>query len=363
LTSEPSRQDAPPAAEHAAAPGLPSRARRPFPIRTLWRVAVSLVAIEIANVLAVHGVFLLGTVGLELRAVITSVRQILPTFSLLMLAGVAARFGFEAWRGRGRRYARTVASPAWLLGSAVLLLCGGLTVHGYSYLKLMVPLVHKASFDALFWDVDRYLLLGLSPSVFLLELFDRPWLLRAIDWSYVRLYYPVLLAFLAFFLSFRSNRLRFCIAGGFVGLWLSGSWLYLAFPSLGPCYAMSTVWDRFQQYMPFSHETQVRLMMNYVNVLRIAEGVWDGVKIPFGVAAFPSLHVGSQFYSALWVRRLAPRLGFYVMLTVPVMFVGSIVTGWHYMIDSVAGLVMAWAAYRLATRASGLERWRRRPAL
>jgi hypothetical protein len=222
----------------------------------------------------------------------------------------------------------------------------------------MIPLVNRASFDQILWNADRWLMLGLSPSVFLLALFSDPRLLRAIDWSYAQLYYPVLLAFLAFFLSLRSNRLRFAIASGFVGLWLGGAWLYLAFPSLGPCYVMSAVWDRSRELLATSHLTQIQLMENYVNVLRLPEGAAVNIKPSLGIAAFPSLHVASQLYAALWVRRLSPMFGFVLFLTVGVIFVGSIVTGWHYLIDSLAGLVMAWGAYRLSASAWGLAGWR-----
>jgi hypothetical protein len=193
-----------------------------------------------------------------------------------------------------------------------------------------------------------------------LTLFSEPALLRAIDWSYARLFIWTLIGFVAFFLSLRSNRLRFAIASGFAGLWLAGAWLYLLFPALGPCYPFSALWDATRDLLPISHMTQIRLMENYTKVLRIPEGLNPaGIRPSFGIAAFPSLHVASQLYAALWLRRLAPVVGFVVLLTVAVMLVGSVVTGWHYLIDSVAGLAMAWAAYRLSARAWGLEAWRK----
>jgi hypothetical protein len=329
-------------------------------VRSLARGLGGLALLVVPQVIAVHLALQLGGTGLNPAAIVLTVRQILPTLLLVLAGGVAARAVYEASRRRLSSYLRGLASTPWLLGSAALALAGALTVHAYSYLKMMVPLTHHASFDGLLWSLDRRLLLGLQPNVFLLALFSRPALLRAIDWSYAQLYYPVLIGFLAFFLSLRSNRLRFAIASGFAGLWMAGAWLYLAFPSLGPCYAMSALWDSSRGLMSISHLTQVRLMENYVKVLRIPEGVWAGVNPSFGIAAFPSLHVGSQLYAALWVRRLSRWLGFVLLLTVGVLFVGSVVTGWHYLIDSIAGLALAWAAYRLSARAWGLEGWRRR---
>jgi PAP2 superfamily protein len=313
-----------------------------------------------SQVIALHVAMHLGGPGLHPKTILSSVRQITPKLLMVLAAGVAARAIYELLRGRLRSYLRGVATPSWLLGSAALALAAGLTVHAYAYLKLMVPLAHQASFDPLLWMIDRWLLFGLSPNVFFLTLFHEPPLLRALDWSYAAFFYPVLAGFLVFFLSLRSNRLRFAIASGFAGLWLAGAWLYLLVPSLGPCYAFSALWDASREFLPISHLTQIRLMDHYSKLLGVKQGMApNSINPALGIAAFPSLHVASQLYAALWVRRLEPWLGFALLLTVGVLFVGSIVTGWHYMIDSVAGLAMAWGAYRLSARAWGLEGWRK----
>jgi hypothetical protein len=317
----------------------------------------ALVAVQLA---AVHLVLHLFGPGLHPRAVLATMRQVTPAFAQLFAVGLVLRCACEAVRGRLRPFLRELRTPRWIAGSAALLLLGALVVHGYSWLKMLVPLVHADTFDAELWTIDRFLFLGLSPNVFLLTLFSEPPLLRGIDWAYARLYYPVLLGFLAFFLPLRSNRLRFAIAGGFAGMWFAGAWLYVLFPSLGPCYAFSALWDASREFMPISHRTQLQLMTNYAKVLQVPQGMpASELNAAFGIAAFPSLHVASQLYAALWVRRLAPRLGFVLLLTVGVLVVGSVVTGWHYLIDAVAGLAMAWGAYRLSARAWGLERWRR----
>jgi hypothetical protein len=328
------------------------------PSRTLLRGVGILALLVVSQVVAVHAVVHFGGPGLHPKAILSSLRAAMPRILLLFAAGVVARAGYEAWRGRLRDYLRRIATPNWLVASAVLVLCAGLTVHAYAYLKLLVPLINPASFDEALWTIDRWLFFGLSPNVFLLTLFSEPALLRAIDWSYGKLYFPVMLAFPAFFLSLRSNRLRFAIGSGFAGLWLAGAWLYLLLPSLGPCYAFSKLWDASREMLPTSHLAQIYLMDNYTKVLRIPQGM-TGMNAVLGIAAFPSLHVAAQLYIALWVRRLAPSLGFPLLLTVAVLFVGSIVTGWHYMVDSVAGLAMAWGAYRLTALAWGIEGWRK----
>ena len=58
--------------------------------------------------------------------------------------------------------------------------------------------------------------------------------------------------------------------------------------------------------------------------------------IMLGVAAFPSMHVAFQTFVALWVRRFSPRVSLFFFLLLTATFLGSIVTGWHYLIDSLA---------------------------
>ncbi|HVR28716.1 MAG TPA: phosphatase PAP2 family protein, partial [Thermoanaerobaculia bacterium] len=335
--------------------------RRARTTRSLARGTGVLALLILPQIVALHVLLHFAGPGLHPKAILNTLRQVVPTLVVILVAGVALRCAYEAWRGGERRFLSDIATPQWIAASGVLVLCGGLTVHAYCYLKLMVPLVHPRMFDGALWTLDRWLLFGLSPNVFLLTLFAEPALLRAIDWMYAFLYYPVLLAFLAFFLSLRSNRLRFAMASGFAGLWLVGSWLYVLVPSLGPAYHFSALWDASREFLPISHLTQVRLMDNYTKVLRIPEGMSpSAINAAMGIAAFPSLHVASQLYVALWTRRLVPRLGFLLLLTVGAFYVGSVVTGWHYMIDSVAGLLMAWAAYVITTRAWGLSGWRKR---
>ena len=81
-------------------------------------------------------------------------------------------------------------------------------------------------------------------------------------------------------------------------------------------------------------------MTNYQHVLRN-----EAVNVFLGIAAFPSLHVAFEFLVWLWVRRVW-RAGaiLYAIFTV-IIFLGSVVTGWHYLIDSLAGLALAAACF------------------
>ena len=81
-----------------------------------------------------------------------------------------------------------------------------------------------------------------------------------------------------------------------------------------------------------------------------------GTSIVLGIGAFPSLHVAAQMYVFLWMRRLWTSGEVLFGIFVVVIFLGSMITGWHYFIDGVAGVALALGCYVLFDR---LER--RRP--
>ena len=307
------------------------------------------------QVVLLHLVFHLTSRGLRPAAILVSLETACPKLVFLMALGVAGRFLYEVSRGRGRAYLRRVAKLEWLLLSARLILGAGLLAHFYTHLKLTVPLLNPRLFDTQLWEIDRWLPFGLSPNVFFLTLFSEPVLLKAIDWSYAYFFFPVLLGSIAFFFSFSSKRLRLAFTAGYAAIWSIGAWLYLLVPALGPCYDLPGLWSDTWVHMPISHGAQLGLIDSYRQVLEMKIG--GGLHVALGVAAFPSLHLASQFFIARWARRVSRPLGFLLYITVAVMFVGSIVTGWHYMVDSVAGILLAWGCDRFFLRLYRLEDW------
>ena len=65
---------------------------------------------------------------------------------------------------------------------------------------------------------------------------------------------------------------------------------------------------------------------------------------------FPSLHVAFQTFVFLWFRRLWTWGEVTFALFVFVIFLGSMITGWHYMIDGLAGLLLAWLVWAATAR-------------
>lgn len=251
-------------------------------------------------------------------------------------------------RRAGAYWKRTFRDSRWLGLTALLAVNLGVLSYFYQGLKTGVWLMGRPSVDPLLWEIDRLALFGMSPNIFFLNLFDNPVLLSIFDLGYGQLFLLVLILGIAAYLAMPgfARRTSFILANTL--LWSAGAWLYFAVPAMGPAYGFSDVWEEARPKMPATTYLQRRLIENHLNVLARNEGL-PGERIRFaeGLGAFPSLHVAFFALIALFVRRESRRGGNWLFGATAFMFLGSIITGWHYMIDSVAALIIAWLSYRL----------------
>jgi len=271
-----------------------------------------------------------------LDTVLHSFTILLPVMVIQTVIGIAIRLAVLRDR---REYFQAVRSKEWLADTARIIIFSALSVHTYGWIKLSIPVLHPTLFDRQLWDVDQAMFFGHSPNIFFLDLFSNPLALRFFDWTYANVFVASINMASIFFLS-ETKRVRLAFTNSNTLMWLAGAWLYMLVPSLGPAYRFPTVWLPLSAMLSNTQQLQRILMTNYQHVLR-----GEGVNIFLGIAAFPSLHVAFEMLVTLWIRRIW-RLGaiLFTAFTV-IIFVGSIVTGWHYLIDAVAGLVLAGLCY------------------
>jgi hypothetical protein len=276
------------------------------------------------------------------------------TFSGLALVGALLGVIISALRREVRVHLAVLASWRWLATTAFLV--AGTILLGvlYGLLKITVHMVRPIKYDAFFWELDAALFFGNSPNVFLLELLSNPVVLRGFDWLYTFGFMGTMIASFLLMFGWRRNNERIGFLAGSAMLWLTGAWLYFALPSLGPAYAFYDIWDDVREYLPWTQATQNALLKNHLEALRLAAGEPNlPVSIHMGIGAFPSLHVAFLTYVAFWVQRLVPSLRLWGWLLVGVVFIGSVITGWHYLVDSIAGIGLAWIAWRAGAWVAG----------
>ena len=252
---------------------------------------------------------------------------------------------------KDRDFLKTIKSREWIKDTARLMLGFAFTIFVYGWIKLVVPVYHPMLFDATLWHIDQTLFFGMSPTVFFLDLFGNREFLRIIDWSYANVFFASTLIAGAYFLSEPRRSVRIAFTNGYAVLWVMGAWLYMLVPSLGPAYRFPEIWMVHGETLRITQTFQALLMRNYQNVLRAAKGEAAGpIRIAFGIGAFPSLHVGFQLYVFLWMRKLWTSGEVLFGIFVVAIFLGSMITGWHYLIDGLAGAALAWGCYVIARR-------------
>jgi membrane-associated phospholipid phosphatase len=117
--------------------------------------------------------------------------------------------------------------------------------------------------------------------------------------------------------------------------WTIGMILAFSFSSAGPIFTGQAVSDRLT--MIEAHY----LWVNYKSA---------GAVIGGGISAFPSMHVAIACWVAfvLWLRRIRYVGPLFVVLV----SLGAIALGWHYSLDVVGGLVVAFAGIFVASFAA-----------
>lgn len=311
----------------------------------------------IANLLVIHWMFRRDSYAV-LTTLPSTVLVLGGTLTSQALGGIVVRTIVAAGSGHARDYLRIIRSPGWITDTVRLIFFGALMTHVYGWIKLTVPLFHARRFDQELWNLDRALFFGYSPNIFFLDVFSQRPVLAAVDWSYATIFMASLTIAFGFFLSSPSRRLRIAFTNGNTWLWIVGAWLYLLVPSLGPAYGFPSVWFAYSESLHGTQVMQALLMRNYQNVLRIRSTGGD-VSVLFGIAAFPSLHVGFQTYVLLWMRKLWTYGEIVFGIFVLVIFLGSMITGWHYLIDGLAGIALAALAYAVSSRLFRTNEWLR----
>jgi hypothetical protein len=316
--------------------------RRPFHFALEALVFAAFVAV----------VVLLRARGLRMdaRALRFTLPPMLTSLPRILLAGIglqvlAALIARRSVLG----YLRAFVRPLSLLGWARICVAFMFLTFAYAWLKVCVPLLNRQLWDVELWRLDRVLHAGFSPNVFVVELLSGTGLLPALDLWYS---FWVVTVFAAWAWAAAhpdpARRRHFVLACALLSI--AGSWLYLALPALGPCYAYPELFAGVAGEVRHAVAAQAALAANYARMVAGRDGSLRQFNPYLGVAAFPSLHVGAHWLFALWARRYARPLFVPLVVATALTFAASLATGWHYAVDGYAGMLLAWLALAVADR-------------
>lgn len=249
-------------------------------------------------------------------------------------------------RRKGRPRELPPAVEALFLFRAIVVLFPVLSVH--FLLKSFIWLVNPRTWDVFLWDLDRAVHLGLSPSLFLTGAFTGRGFLRFLDLVYSNVYFLLIVVSVPLLLLVRELNRRLAFLAAYAFVWMAGSVAYLAFPAWGPIFVFPDVFEDVLRYMPGTVSVQEVLFREIHSLVNapLAPRI-----LRFGcVAAFPSLHLAVVTLFAAASRPVSRAWFVANVVVVVLMLLGSVVTGYHYLVDGWAGIALGLGAFALGSR-------------
>ncbi|MET9550066.1 phosphatase PAP2 family protein [Streptomyces sp. NPDC006627] len=244
-------------------------------------------------------------------------RTALAVSAVVIVVWCAAALWCPGWHDTTSRRVRCGRD---LAGVALCLLL-------YPSLRWAVPAVHPARYDAVLARADRWLFGGRDP-LLLIEHLVHPELTAMLGLAYFCAWVPPVALGLLLYVRHRDGELSDLLLGlvlvhcvGFLG--------YFLVPAVGPWYGLA---DQFR----------VSLSDNWLVAHYLAHNN--------NVDAFPSLHIAATALVGVFTWRDCRPL---FWLTLPLLLAIGVATmylRWHYVVDVLAGLLLAAAVRLLVPR-------------
>jgi hypothetical protein len=245
------------------------------------------------------------------------------------------------------RPARRLLAEAPYFGSvAGAILLSALQISVLTWTKVMLPIASPFWADSLLAHWDE-ILFRVDPWILFYRFFG--WAAPAVDRAYITWAPLKFGTFLALAFAPESGRKSRALVAYF---------LLMAVVAIGQ-FGLSSAGPVFYQQlglgMRFAHmpiepwvaETRAYLWRDHLRV---------GGEIGGGISAMPSLHVAGALWIALVWASFSRRLGYAGFIYFGLIAVGSVLLGWHYAVDGIAGIAITALAWWAGAHFTSLAR-------
>ncbi len=291
------------------------------------------------------------------------------TKALVFLLVIALAEAVVRSRSRGWSVGNVlrVLRERWTGARLALVVSGLLGYHlvylGYRNLKSWNAFNPLRDDDLLVWD--RAIFLGHSPWTMLHTLFGESYAAEGLAVIYRSFTYVIVLGLVGSLALIPRVSRAYVFLCSATWAWILGTFCYYLLPSLGP-YASTPEDFAGLRHTPIT-DTQAEYLVERAAFLADPSAADSFVSL----GAFASLHVGFTTLVFLMARHYGlRRLSHVLAVYLAAVIVSTVYFGWHYVLDDVAGVLLALTAVRLGrwtvTPPAALSRafagWRREPA-
>ncbi len=234
-----------------------------------------------------------------------------------------------------------ILPDSWLKAITYRAALMGATVGAYSAFRTFLPALHTGGLDAELIALDQ-MLFGGEPTYW----FDQFVSPATTEWfSFFYISYFIIIAAHVFPIIFASRNQQWVseVSLGIAVICCAGHTFYMLVPGFGPYHATP---ELFQNQFPSG------FWYDFMSSTVAAGGAQKDI--------FPSLHTALPLFLFLFnfryrailpFRYTAPVAGFFSLNII----ISTMFLRWHYLIDVVAGVALAFAAYFIATRVTAWE--------
>ena len=180
--------------------------------------------------------------------------------------------------------------------------------------------------DPFLWSIEKevfYILANLRPNPFFWDiLYNSAWTIE-------------LFAMFLLILLSRNHLivLKFCLS--FILLFYIGRLLGLLNPVKGPAFYQPDLFSYLEGTFSLKAMLEIIPIMG-ADPLSLKSGVLVG-----GVSAMPSLHIGMVSVTSYWLSANVKLLRFITPFWVILVWISTVLLGWHYILDGLGGIILA----------------------
>lgn len=227
-------------------------------------------------------------------------------------------------------------------------------------LKEDIPLIHRFSWDETFSNWDRAIGFGHRPWEWLQPILGHPPVTVGIGIAYDLWFFVMfgILFWQAFFAPAGLLRMQFLLAFTF-SWFIAGNVLAVIFSSAGPCY-----YGHFHSPDPYAAQLIYLRSVGEnwpMSAAAVQDRLWKSYAAThganIGISAMPSMHVVVATLLAIVGIKTNKWLGAALTVFAAIIVLGSIHLAWHYAVDAIAGIILAFAFWGSA---GFLLRWQER---